>query len=672
MSNDDNIESETVFTDLIGLKGLDAARQLYGKPHIKNQLQTYEIHKLRVLLPNLLSFYNTELGQTNPAIFQFLTDSQKEAIKSRLKLTWYLLYSQYQLDDAEDRHHVLAPLVENMNQCNKLLGELEVSETTVTPQGQLDAALNDSEKYLKYTGLTIVAPIIVQQTMDLVDGKPLESTTGITVAAKENMTAVNGIRLFHWVWGGSMISAGLDMLPDDFYNKNQAQDIVSAPAPVMGYMSWILYYTRFGVNLGLLLKHTINGPWMKEEEAQIPAWERFKTQWQQRKFALLNDSIWATANMAGFYWLKGSGTLGYAGNVVTAGLLLMDLSLTIWRFWEESTEHNKTIYLLEEAQKKLKAELQASNETLQTTEAELIKARKKLETRPKTDLEYADLAQIIADLEHTQNEQLQNKRDLEHKITDNNKLIKHTNFEWKYNKYATINDLVYSAGLLVAFSLMCCFFCPPAMIAPATMMIITLAGATICFVGTLASASVAGGIEIAKTQESGQSSKQECEALLQQFKNTTDENTRKMLYLEMKGLIAQSEYQQRMVTFQKIKLVRAILVDALMPALTFVAFLFLPFPAGLAVLAAGLALAALTKVLLDHFEPQADALPCFDETIERDYGEFSNNPDADLAHFQKKSANNSGFFPAASTQKAPVSLDEDNDENDGLLAGMPV
>ena len=669
MSGNEDIQSESIFTDLINLKGLDAARQLYGKPHIKNQLQTYDIHKVRAFLPTLLKHYNAQLERTNPAIFKFLSPSQREALKSRLKQTWYLLYSQYQLDDAEDRHQALAPLVGNMIRCNKLLGELELAESVTTPQGQLDASLNDSEKYLKYIGLTTIAPILAQQTMDLVDGVPLNQTTAFTGFTIDLISKGNGLRLFHWVWGAGMVSASLDLLPDDFYYKNDAATTLGVGGLVMGFTSWFIYYVRFGFHLGLLLKHSIDGPWMNKEESKIPAWERFTTQWQQRKFALLNDSIWATSNLSCYYWLIGP--LTPAANILTAILLLMDLSLTIWRFWEESTEHNNNMLHMENAQIELKKELATTKSQLQTIEEDLAKKRKKMEALPSNELKYAELAIAIVNLENSQKELLQKKEDLEHKIAENKKLIASTEFEWKYKKNSNINDLVYAGGLLVAFSLMCCFFCPPALIAQSTLTIIAVSGAALCFLLTLVSISVGNKFETNKIQESKAHSRIECEALLQQFKTTSDENTKKMLYLEMKGIMAESEYQQRMVRFQKNKLVQSILFSLLLPALNFSALVFLPLGIGFGVVAEGIVLMVLAKLFLDGPEPKANGLPCFDAKVEREYNEFKDNPEADLSHFEKKPANILGFFPPERKQpladsKANINIDDDLGA--GLLA----
>ena len=127
----------------------------------------------------------------------------------------------------------------------------------------------------------------------------------------------------------------LSQIPEGFYNINQAQEAIRAPDPYTGYLSWTLYYFRYSLHLSLLLKHTIKGPWMSAEEAKTPWYERFQTQWTQRKFILLNDALWGTANLVTFFWLTGKGVLGTVGDALTIGLLVFDIAVTFWDFEEQ-------------------------------------------------------------------------------------------------------------------------------------------------------------------------------------------------------------------------------------------------------------------------------------------------------------------------------------------------
>ena len=563
--------------------GQDAVRELYQSYNrgIPLYIEPLPLFRKRVSIAASLDYWGYKLGKTNPAMFKFLNDSQRDALKNELLGTFGLLSAQYQLDESEHRRQGLRALSEQIKTCAKLIELLKYTAPfgdKEPPEYTFIRPLNDSEKHAKYLGLTIVAPFIAGKIAELSVGDKEWKGAGKTGVIKEWMGEVNGRRLY-WVWGGGLLRTVISMLPDDFYNKPQAQKAVSAPAPITGYMSWILYYTRFGINLSLLLKHTIAGPWMSQKEREIPAWERFKTQWQERKFALLNDAIWGLANMVCFFWLTGVGMAGYLGDMATLGLLLMDTCLTAWHFYEESTAHNVDI-------KRYERDIAALNERL--------------------------------------NDKKLNNKDRERLEIERDNLIRaqeHCEFEWKYKSYKFATDVIYAATLMFAFSLMVCFSFPP------TALIFGVTGAALCFALTLGYAIANGLIDIAKERQSGLSSKKECEALLSKFKQLNaetdkDENgfVKKQLYLDMQSLMADSDYQKRLVQYKKLQLVRAVLIDVLLPPLIFVSFMFMPLGIGLGVLAAGFALAILSRIILGRFEPKAAALP---EMNEAGYKKFA-------------------------------------------------
>lgn len=619
MNHSNDILPTISIPDLIGLQGLETARVLFAMGGEKRLLSTAQIATLRPTLPILLASAQFELGLMNPALFPYLNDIKRAAIKNQLLRIYHVLYAQHQLDTAESRGHTLSALNQDIKKCSELLKQLDASTQPVTPEKLLQAEIDSREKALKYWGL-VIADYIVKKIMGF-----LNHMTG---SVKDTLTDINGVRLY-WVWGGGMLSAVLGALPTDFFNVPQARHGVAAPSPITGYMSWLLYYTRFGINLGLLLKHTIKGPWMDAEESKIPMWDRFTTQWQQRKFILLNDSIWGLINMACFFWLRGSGVLGYVGNIVTLGLLLMDLSLTVWRFCEERTAHNKRMFDLNKGQDILKERL-IIEEALQGDDR--------------------DLATII---------------DLRNQIATNNKLLRKTEFDWKHKQRGIITDLVYAAALLSGFALMCCFFFPPAFIAPATLMIFGLIGASLCFTLNAVYAAVSGGLGIAKTKDIQSNHLVEAKALFKEFRQTNDEKTRKGLYLEIKGLLAESDYQRRMVNFQRIQLIRSVFIDAFVPVIIFVALVFMPLGIGLGVLAAGLALAIFSKILLNQFAPKAAVLPEFDDA---QFNEFVNKTPALLID-KEKLPNNLGFFAKNAQLAAEADEDSPDDMPEHIVKG---
>ena len=567
--------------DSTAFSGLDnaaqkAVRQLFaityqsGKPLKLDHLQLF---RQRKSLAVSLAFYGDLLDETNPASFKFLSRAQRKVRQEELLFAFYIFSAQYQLDESEHRRQDLPARSAQIKKCADLIYKLRNAPrlgAKESPEQIQARAIYDSEKHAKYLGLRIIAPLVAEKMVELTTDPDAEQWAGANKSGyiRDWMNEVNGRRLY-WVWANAMLGSVFALLPEDFANNPQAQKAVGAVSPVTGYMSWILYYARFGINLSLLLKHTIAGPWMSTEEQQIPAWERFKTQWDQRKFALLNDSIWATANMACFLWLTGSGMLGYLGNVATTALLLMDVSLTVWRFYEEDTQHNADMARYERDIAELRykftqADKDADRKVIELQLAGLLKAKKRCE------------------------------------------------FDWQYKKYGTINDLVYAASLLIAFSMMCCFLFPPAAVVPGTALILGLAGGAMCFMLNFVWSTMTNYLEVDKARAKSREAIDECKALLETFMKTDDDFEKKQLYLDMKRLMGDSDYQEKLVFFQKLKLVHAVLIEALVPPLVFVSLMFMPLGIGLAVLAAGFALAVIAHYILKEYAPEEAKLPEFD------------------------------------------------------------
>lgn len=545
--------------------------------------------KHRRSLATSLDLYSKKLAQTNIDSFKFLTDAQRKAKEQELLFTFYLLVTQFKLDEAEHRRQSHGERVAQIHQCTKLIMTLRQSSSKETPTAQLQTAIDNTEKTLKYLGLTIIGPEIAKRVEEMASAK--SSTT------VHWMSEFNSRRLY-WVWGGGLLTSVISMLPDGFGDKLQGEKVLAAPSPVLGYISWILYYARLGISLGLLLKHTIAGPWMSEEERKIPAFERFKTQWDKRKFSILNDAIWATVNLVTFFWLTGNGMLGYYGNVLTAGLLLFDVCMNVWRLCEEQTRHAAQLQKYDEDIKALNAKISAATDD---------KERKELEEQLKI------LAAVRAEFVR----------------------------EGRYKRYSAINDLVYSVSLFAAFAVVCCVFMPPALIPAATSLLLGVVGAAICFTLTVAYSIASTAIEIAKFRSKKQAVYAEAESLLQAFKECTDVDTKKLLYLDIKQVLAESAYQEKLAQFQKIKLIRGIFIDAFMPPIILASLLFLPLGAGLGVIAAAIAIGVISYFIVNRLEPKAEQQPSFSESA---YEAFVKDPS-----LENLTAKKPGFF----SEKSP-------------------
>jgi hypothetical protein len=425
------------------------------------------------------------------------------------------------------------------------------------------------------------------------------------------MGSLNEKRLY-WVWSSVLLKTVLELVPPDFFNTDQAKQTVKTPDPYTGCLSWVLYYFRFALNLGLLLKHTISGPWMSEEEKKIPWTERFQTQWAQRKFTLLNDSLWATANMVSFFWLNGKGALGTYGDLLTIALLVFDISVAVWDFEEQKTKYNKEMLDYNLNIKDLKNEIYLAKLAYENRLADL-----KLHMGKYTNKNIPDYETKInklknqINIEETKYNRIKSKFELELVVIQ--RAQKKCQREWDYSKLTLINNIAYAVGLMLAFVLLTTPFMP---IAAGALAAIGVAGAVLCFAFTVIYNAVKGGMEIHKAQMSAKEAEQEYKEKITQFNKLKDEqvNEKKLLFLEIKQLHAETEYQKKLVVLQTMHLVRSVLFEALIPAIIFVSMVFLPLGIGFAVLGAVVALAILSNLAINaKFKPEKEKLTEFNK-----------------------------------------------------------
>jgi hypothetical protein len=665
--------------ELSNIDALYVARTVSESPRGKLIVDIEELAKQRKLLALLVDYYDGELAAILPGTFRYLTTEQKKYQKKQLLFTYYLFYCQYKLDKAEDRKYRLQEYQKAMTLCDNYLSQLENSPSRgeqFSPQKNLQQAINDSEKCLALLGMTNIAPWFVEKIREFSDGK--------TKAVRQWIDEINNQRLY-WSWGNSMLLAILSNLPNDFFNKQQTERSLIIPNQINGSLGWILYYIRFGIDLFLLLKHTIG---MGKGESKIPPIERFKTQWNQRKYDLLNDSIWATANLVCYFWLVGNGMCGYAGNLLTIGLYLVDLALATWKYWEESTEHNAKIRALEsdkESLKKLQQEqisrinlLQKKNDDNQKRIEELFAKLEALTSQinrsdehNKKDLQeswnanFTSLRSLKDETEKNQNElkaAQEKHNDLAREINRVTKIKIKAELDWKYRRYGLMRDLMYALGIVLAFSITCSPFFPPAAIVPATVMILGALGATLCFVINFVHTIASNYFEIAKSADTNQLKKTEYTELLKQFDQEHEQNIKKQLYLEIEALKAESKYHQDLTKYQSSKLVHSILIDAILPAMVFACFTFLPFGIGIGVFAASLVLTLISHIIIRQFcSPKPPNLPEFQELDEEKYSLFvDERAQLTTANVESVATSTNCFF--AKGKKSPDLRYEDEDK----------
>jgi hypothetical protein len=163
--------------------------------------------------------------------------------------------------------------------------------------------------------------------------------------------------------------------------------------------------------------------------------------------------------------------------------------------------------------------------------------------------------------------------------------------EWQLQKLTLITNLAYAVGLMLAFV---------ALTLPGPLGVV---GAVVCLALTVINNAIKNGIELYKTQQTRKEIKEEYKLkvdLLREKGPQLSENERKLLYLEIMQLSADSDYQKQMMIYQASCLVRKIMLDVLIPALVFASLVFAPLVVALPVLGAVLGIAVATYFLFEY------------------------------------------------------------------------
>ena len=545
-------------------------------------------------LSESVEIFSNRLDSINPTTIHLLNHAQKKALHQELLFGFYIFSTQFYLHEVESNKQYLKNIAEKLHQTTNLIHVINCDKLE-GPKAILARELGENDKLCKYLAIPL-GQEIANRTTKFIDSQ--------TDAIKGMMDPLNERRLF-WVWGEDVVAWLLRLLPDSFANKKSAEKALHAPDGILGAVGWSLYYARFTIELGLLLKHTLQGPWMNEDEALIPAYERFQSQWQQRKFIMLNDLAWATVNLVTYFWLVGKGLMGYLGDVVTVSLLLFDASVTLWRYFEEDTLHNQTMLRIEK--------------DIQAIEDKLIKAN---------DEEQGVLKHQLKTLKAKQRK---------------------SEFDWRYKKYQLALDVTYAVALICTYAMACCFLLPAGILNPATSFALGMAGSTLCLAITIAYTVISGVIDIQKTQNTVKELQQDGLDLLEQFNREKSPDMQKLIYLDLVHSVHQNEFHSQMVAHQKRELVRKVLIDTMIPGMVFLTLVFLPIGAGIGALATGLALMAMSKYMLDQYKPQQQALPDFDEKA---YQAFKDEPSLELIKdVVDEAPKKPGFFDSKQTSE---------------------
>ncbi len=554
-----------------------------------NAVDLPTLYRARKAIARSIAFYGNRLKDIDYETFNFLNPTQRQALEEELPNTAPLLYDECQLHLFEKELPLLRKRGQQLERTAKLLYRLrntpELGQNE-QPNPQLQAQIDTSlDKPVKYIALTNIAPLIAETMLCISASEGLE-------AIRDKMTDANMYRL-NWVWGGGLDRALLGVIPAGSGHIQHTQNTLNAIQPLTGYMSFVLYYFRLGIRLYLLTKGTFKGSWMDPwqtdaEKAmdKVSIGERFKTQCETHGFGIINDFFWATANMACFFWLIKDGVLGstaYMGNALTGVLLLMDLFLIHCQFINKNAEHHAVLKQYEEEIAQLNSKLSPVMDSTAINVPLSDTGRSVEPGKTMTDDEKAVLNEHLAALEDARDSCV---------------------MEWKYANRDFYSSLVYAAGVLAGFSLVCCFFFPPTGIPLATALLLGVLGSALSFVLTLAYHSMITNSKIEQLTELMQATTKKKEGIENTLADKTlAPNQHKLLILNLEHLKEKLQYQKDMINHHRKERVQQIFSEAMLPATAFVFLVFLPLNLGLPLMLPIIALLLLSSTILARYKP---------------------------------------------------------------------
>ncbi len=536
------------------------------------------IHELKCLFPptkrnpHAIQFYRDRLAKFDYAMIGLLNTLQRQALLEELWDTHAELFNDC-LSLIENNQLALlhTERKQQRERCAKLITRLLITNPTdrpTSPDESLQVTQQGySDKPAKYIGLKEIGPLIGETMLAFSEEDHLEWI-------RNNMSNANLLRL-NWVWGGGLDQALLGLIPVGMGHPGQAQTVFANMAPYTGYMSFVLYYARLGIHLYLLTKTSLRGSWMnpvEEQHKEMGLWERmskpelsvfarFQAEWEWRRFDILNDFFWASANMACFFLLVGKGTLGIAGNALTAALLLFDRYQAGGIYLKKESEYIKNNSQYEKEIGELAIEIENERDP---TKIAVLQAHKNLR------------------------EEAFSKYEL----------------DWEYEQKNLNYDLWFAVGLLLSFSVICLFSVSTFGMGPVAVLLLGVLAAAAGFVFTVAYHSYKTNAKIEKMQTLCNQIEDKITILQDAPRSNSSQSELNLLKIDL-------EYHQDMIAYHKKELAQQIFSETMLPASAFTLLVFIPLSIGLPILLPVVIALLLSGTLLKR--PKPIELPLLDD-----------------------------------------------------------
>ncbi|MDF1757389.1 MAG: hypothetical protein P1U74_03740 [Legionellaceae bacterium] len=403
-----------------------------------------------------------------------------------------------------------------------------------------------------------------------------------------------------------------------------AQSILLTTTLIAEQVSWSLYLFLASIHLAGLAQHSFDF-WVNEKERVIEAKKRRRAHFLLRMDVILNDLIWGFANLACCFWLYGLGVYGFIGDVLTAVLLGMDLTVCYIQYADEKQDYEDNISTYDKQlgelfdkieelhqNKKLKLKLMALKLAITTNSEDSVDGFLASDENS-TPQKLAKINMLLEDNKSSLGDENYKKICTllwQIQITSQRKEGRQS--AWNEDRFVCIADVVYSVSLILAFSVLCGFYL--------TMLPVSLPSSMVMIGAVALGASTLIWRSVKSTRDCYNANKQQIESndsfksLVEEYKSlgsSSSDSAKKQLYLKILQKGAQVGLEQDLYLYKKMDFARETFNRIVIPASIAVTLLFAPaalsgVPTFLILMVGVLAIAMASSMIIQKFYKPKD------------------------------------------------------------------
>lgn len=519
----------------------------------------------RRFLSLTFDYHLKKVSSIDPVLLQYKDLEELSLLQEELYHAYYVLYTQYQIELTETKKDSAAAItrLNQVQKCADLIAKIQFVCDIKEFGANLDTVHDQNIAQLKnyaVLGAAIDLSKVITRGVGKNRDDAKENIQSIHKTVVEGINVLNWERLY-WVWGAAFLADVANLVYRvGSRHHEKSLDVINAPAPITGAVSYTLYFTRFLSNSLLIFKPK----WMMSDQEYVVKTRLEELQksgaitkeeenyvWTERKWMWLNDLIWGPTNFFCYFWLNFSNDqeffslkFGTWGDLLSCFLLGYDLSLSLLRYRDKKEKHEA---FLQEFDRDIN--LIARDLHFKIAMDDSVKNLANLE-----NLINAGLAQ--SQLDNTYRIKLNRLQAL---INDRKSLVN----AWKVEEGFLLADIQYALGLSAGLVLLCFLAVMPV-------------GSTICVSFTVAYMF----FNEMKVLNNSQQIYKELQADLQELRkqqlvSQEGGQTNLIVTRQIETLEKRLQYQAEMVKYYKMKATGTLVLSLLIP-LTILSAVFFP------------------------------------------------------------------------------------------------